>query len=122
MWLEEVKVHMERCQDAGQSNGFADMRNAIYDLQMDMQCNPEYEKEGIRFMREGVGIFLDDHAETAPDFIWMQPDLRFNCGTVSFERVRYGKIASIEGTPGAVRIWNNNVLHLLNMMETILNR
>lgn len=113
---------MERCQDAGQSNGFADMRSAIYDLQMDMQCNPEYENEGIHFMREGVGIFLDDHAETAPDFIWMQPDLRFNCGTVSFERVRHGKSASIEGTPGAVRIWNNNVHHLLNMMESILNR
>lgn len=115
-------MHMERCQDIGQSNGLADIRSAICGLQMDMQCNPEFEDEGLHFMREGVGIFLDDHAENMPEFIWMQPDLRFNCGTVSFERVQRGKSTSIEGTPGAVRIWNNKVSHLLNMMETILNR
>lgn len=98
------------------------LRNSIIQLQEEMKENPCFSGEGIRLMREGIGVYLDEYGQGAPEVMWLGPNLRFRCRTVSLERINNGLVTSIEQTPGACNLWNSKVLPLLGVIESNLRQ
>lgn len=95
------------------------LRSSINELQEEIKRDPDFEEEGIRLMREGIGVFIDEFIPDMYQF-WLSPTLRFNPEKVSFERVGKNSVIQAEETPGGVELWKNKAEIIVGMLEANL--
>ena len=93
----------------------------ILSLRNEMVENPELGNISMRWMREGIAIFLDELGPNLPQ-IWLSPTLRFNPDNVSIERVEKGKVMATETTPGGVELWINKAPQIVATIGAYLRQ
>jgi len=120
-------------------NSMDNLRCSFGQLRQEIADGYERETQGVRWMREGIRVFLDTYGENAPEFIWLNPELRFRTATVSLERVDRSNVSNqdpaqpgwyqqkrsvrldcLEATPAGNAIWLGQSEILLNGIEASL--
>jgi hypothetical protein len=115
--------------------------DSLYKLRSSMQLArqeafdcPKKTIEILRWMREGVGVYLDEKTGDLPEVIRFSPELVFRTANASFEVTRrhimqeppvpsgWGSlryktsIVPVEGTPAMENVWMENVMTLLSVI------
>lgn len=116
-----------------------DLRQSFDQIRNEANQNPCYMQEGLRYMREGIGLFLDENADQVNDPFWLSTSLRFEPRDVSLSHIRYSsmqeadpgqngwyrtvqkKVSSpVEVMAQGAKIWFDNFPILLNSIEAKL--
>lgn len=112
---------MEKFEQSERLSALNCLKESIMILQAEILEEPGFERDGVRLMREGLGVFLNNFGAGQLECIWLDPKLRLRSSNVSLERVEGNRIIPVEDHPGGLVLWKNKVVVILNCLETRLS-